>query len=154
MLPCAHMDYLSGSEGWDCFTTMNAYSHCGCIIAKLLLHLTVKCSNILASVYQHTPSSVQFSCSVMSDSLWPHGLQHTRPPCPSPVPRVSQMHVHWVGDAIQPSLPLLSPSPPAFNLSKCQGLSQWVISSHQVAKVREFQLQHQYLQWIFRTDLP
>ena len=99
-------------------------------------------------------TSVQFSRSIMSDSLRPHGLQHTRPPCPSPIPRVSQMHVHWVDDAIQPSLPLLSPSPPAFNLSKCQGLSQWVSSSHQVAKVQEFQLQHQYLQWIFRTDLP
>ena len=59
MLPCAHMDYLSGSEGWDCFTATTAQSHCGCIIAKLLLHLAVKCNNIPASVYQHTPSSVQ-----------------------------------------------------------------------------------------------
>ena len=59
MLPCAHMYYLSGSEGWDCFTATTAQSHCGCIIAKLLLHLAVKCNNIPASVYQHTPSSVQ-----------------------------------------------------------------------------------------------
>ena len=55
-------------------------------------------------------------------------------------------------DAIQPSHPLLSPSPPAFNLSQHQGLFQWVGSSHQVAKVLEFQLQHQSFQWIFRTD--
>ena len=61
-------------------------------------------------------SSVQFSRSIMSDSLWPHGLQHARPPCPSPTPGVTQTHVHWVGDTIQPSHPLLSPSPPAFNL--------------------------------------
>ena len=58
----------------------------------------------------------------------------------------------WVGDASQPSHPLSSPSPPAFNLLQHQGLFQWVSSSHQVAKVLEFQLQHQSFQWIFRTD--
>ena len=52
----------------------------------------------------------------------------------------------------QPSHPLLSPSPPAFNLSQHQGLFQCVSSSHQVAKVMEFQLQNQSFQWIFRTD--
>ena len=57
-----------------------------------------------------------------------------------------------VSDAIQPSHPLSSPSPPAFNLSQHQGLFQWVNSSHQVAKVLELQLQHQSFQWIFRTD--
>ena len=60
-------------------------------------------------------------------------------------------HVHWVSDAIQPSHPLSSSSP-AFNLSQHQGLFQWVSSSHQVAKVLEFQLQHQPFQWTFRTD--
>ena len=84
-------------------------------------------------------SSVQFSSSVVSDSLRPHELQHARPPCPSPSPR---FHVHHVNDAIQPSHPLLSPSPPALNLSQHQGLFQWVSSLHQVAKVLEFQLQH------------
>ena len=64
----------------------------------------------------------------------------------------TQTHVHWVSDAIQPSHPLSSPSPPALNLSQHQGLFQWVSSSHQVAKVLELQLQHQSLQWIFRTD--
>ena len=68
------------------------------------------------------------------------------------LPEFTQTHVHWVGDAIQPSPPLLSPSPPAFNLSQHQGLFKWVSSSHQVAKVLEFQLQHQSFQWIFRTD--
>ena len=57
-----------------------------------------------------------------------------------------------VGDAIQPSHPLSSPFPPTFNLSLMQGLFQWVSSSHLVAKVLEFQLQHQSFQWIFRTD--
>ena len=65
---------------------------------------------------------------------------------------IAQTHTHWVSDAIQPSYPLLSPSLPAFNLSQHQGLFQWVSSSPQVAKVLEFQLQHQSFQWIFRTD--
>ena len=55
-------------------------------------------------------------------------------------------------NAIQPSHPLSSTSPPAFNLSQHQGLFQWVSSSHQAAKVMEFQLQHQSFQWIFRTE--
>ena len=56
---------------------------------------------------------------------------------------LTQTHVHRVGNAIQPSHPLLSPSPSTFNLSQHQDLFQWVSSSHQVAKVLEFQLQHQ-----------
>ena len=68
------------------------------------------------------------------------------------LPELVQTHVHWVGDAILLSHPLSSPSPPAFNLSQHQGLFQWVSSSHQVAKVLEFQLQHQPLQCIFRID--
>ena len=62
------------------------------------------------------------------------------------------LNVHKVSDAIQPTHPLCFPSPPAFNLSQHQGLFKWVHSSHQVAKVLEFQLQHQSFQWIFKTD--
>ena len=61
--------------------------------------------------------NVQFSRSVISDSFQPHGLQYTSPPCSSPTPGVYPNHVHRVGDAIQPSHPLSSPSPPALNLS-------------------------------------
>ena len=93
-----------------------------------------------------------FSHSVVSDSLQPHGLQHTRLPFPTPSPELPQTHVHWVSDAIQPSCPLSSPSPPAFNLSQHQGVFKWVSSLYQVAKVLEFQLQHQSFQWILRTD--
>ena len=60
------------------------------------------------------------------------------------LPEFAQTYVHWVGDAIQPSRPLLSPSPPVFNLSQHQGLFQWVSSLHQVANILEFQLQHQW----------
>ena len=63
-------------------------------------------SSILNGYYQF--SSVAQSCP----TLWPHGQQHSRPPCPSPTPELTQIHVHWVSDAIQPSQPLLSPSPP------------------------------------------
>ena len=65
---------------------------------------------------------------------------------------LTQTHVHRVGDAVQPSYPLSSPSPPAFNLCQHQGLFQSVSSSFQVAKVLEFQLQHQAFQGILRTD--
>ena len=69
------------------------------------------------------------------------------------LPEFTQTHVHWVSDVIQPSHPLSSPFPPALNLSQHQGLFKWVSSSHQVAKVLEFQLQHQSFQWTPRTDL-
>ena len=72
-------------------------------------------------------SSIQFRCSVVSDFLRPHEPQHARPSCPSPIPRVTQTHVHWVSDTIQPSHPLSSPSP-ALNLSQHQDLFKWVSS--------------------------
>ena len=88
----------------------------------------------------------------MSNSLQSHGLQHTRPPYPSPAPKVYSNSCplsRWCHPTVYP---LFSPSPPAFNLSQHQDLFQWVSSSHQVARVLEFQLQHQSFQWIFRTD--
>ena len=71
----------------------------------------------------HIFSSAQFSRSVVSDSLQSHESQHTRPPCPSPTPEFTQTHFHLVGDAIQPSHPLLSPSPSALNLSSIRVFS-------------------------------
>ena len=68
-------------------------------------------------------SSVEFSRSVVSDSLRPQGLQHTRLPCPSELPELGQTHLHRVSDTIQPSHPLSSPSP-AFSLAQHQGLFQ------------------------------
>ena len=65
----------------------------------------------------------------------------------------TQTRIHWVSDVIQPSHPLSSPSPLSFNLSPHQGLFKWISSLHQVAKVLEFQLQHQSFQWKFRADL-
>ena len=87
-----------------------------------------------------TIRSDQISRSVVSDSLRPHESQHARPPCLSPTPEFTQTHVHRVSDAIQLSHPLSSPSPLAPNPSQHQSLFQWVNSSHEVAKVLEFQL--------------
>ena len=85
-------------------------------------------------------------------SILCNSMEYSSPGLPVPLPLLefAQTHVHWVGDAIQPSHPLSSPSPPAFNLSQHQGLFQWVSSLHQVAKVLE--LRHQSLQWIFMID--
>ena len=85
-------------------------------------------------------SSVQISLSVAPDFLWPHGLQHVSPPCPSPTPGIYSSSCPLSCDFIQPSHPLLPPSPPTVNLSQHQGLFQWVSSSHQVVKILEFQL--------------
>ena len=85
------------------------------------------------SVYRYGCCSVTKSCLTLFPRV-----------CPSSCP------VNWY--TIQPSHPLLSPCPPAFNLSQHQGLFQGVSSSHQVAKVLKLQLQHQSFQWIFRTD--
>ena len=107
------------------------------------------CTNL----HSHQQSTVQFSsvtqscltlCDPMDCSTPGHPVHHQ-------LPEFTQIHVHWVDDAIQPSHPLSSPSP-AFNLSQRQGLFKWVSSSHQVAKVLEFWLQHLSFQWIFRTN--
>ena len=96
---------------------------------------------------------LQFSRSVVSDYLWPMNWSTPGLPVHHQLLESTQTHVHRVGDAIKPSHPLLSPSPPALNLPQHQGLFKWVSSSHQVAKVLEFQLQHQSFQWTPRTDL-
>ena len=93
-------------------------------------------------------SSVTQSCPTLCDPMdcsTPSFPVHHR------LPEFIQTHVHQVGDAIQPSHPLLSSSPPAFNLSQHQGLFKWV-SCSQYSKALEFRLQHQCFQWIPRTD--
>ena len=97
-----------------------------------------------------TVSSVQFSHSVMSTLCDPMDCSMPCIPVHHQLPELTQTHVHCTGDAIQSSHPLLSPSPPAFNLSQHQGLFKWVSSLHQVTRLLE--LKHQFFQWIFRTD--
>ena len=95
---------------------------------------------------------IQFSHSVMSDSLLPHELQHARPPCPSPIPRVypnSCSLSWWWHSTISSSVVPFSSCPQSFPASWS---FKWVSSLHQVANVLEFQLQHQSFQWTPRTD--
>ena len=100
-------------------------------------------------------ASVQFSSVTQSCSTPCNPMNHSRPGLPvhHQLLEFTQTHVHRLSDAIQPSHPLSSPSPHAPNPSQHQGLFQWVSSLHEVAKVLEFQLQHQSCQWIPRTDL-
>ena len=98
-----------------------------------------------------TANSVQFSqshltlCDPMDCSRPGFRIHHQ-------LPELTQTHFHRVGDAIQPSYPLSSPSLSASNLFQHQGLFKWVSSLHQVTKLLEFQLQHQFFQWIFKID--
>ena len=110
----------------------------------------MKWINSLTMIYQNKSrrkrkvqfSSVAQSCPTLCNPMDCSTLGF---PVLHHLPEFTQIHVHWVSDAIQPSHPLSSPSSPAFNLSQDQGLFQWVSSSHPVAKGLEFQLQHQSL---------
>ena len=95
-------------------------------------------------------SSVAQSCPTLCDPM-----DRSTPGLPvhHQLPESTQTHAHGVSDAIQPSHPLSSPSPPALNLSQHQGLFKWVSSSNQMAKGLQFQLQHPCIQWTPRTDL-
>ena len=107
-------------------------------------------SPLLLRLWFSSVSSVTQSCPTLCDPM-----DCTMPgfPVHHQLSESTQTHVHWVGEAIQSSHPLSSPSPPTFNLSQHQGLFKWVSSSDQVAKVLEFQLQHQSFQRTPRTDL-
>ena len=93
-------------------------------------------------------SSIAQSCPTLCD---PMNCSTPGLPVHHQLPEFTQTHVHRVGDAIQPSHPLSSPSLLTFSLYQHQGLFQWISSLHQVAKVLEFQCQHQSFHWIFRT---
>ena len=125
------VEYMSGVNGETiCFTSIFCINSHG-IFQKLE---QITCGRAIFSLVRF--GSVTQSCP----TLRPHESQHARPPCPSQTPRVHLDSCHRVGDAIQPSHPLSSPSPPAPNSSQHQGLFQWISSSHEVAKVLEFQL--------------
>ena len=113
-------------------------------------NLSWACKEVVVHIYNRPFSSVAQSYPTLCDPM-----NHSTPclPVHHQLPESTQTHVHRVGDAIQPSHPLSSPSSPASNLSQHQGLFKWVGSSHEVAKGLEFQLQHQSFQWTPRTDL-
>ena len=159
---CRQVSYCKSSPNEN---GLQKYSHCP--LCQHTLHWTQRCQAKLLpwcergakisgmrglEEKQVSWSSVQFSRSVTSNSLWPHGLQHTRPPCPSPTPEVYSNSCplsRWCHPSISSSV---VPFSSTLNPSQHQGLFKWVISSHQVAKVLELQLQHQSFQWTCRTD--
>ena len=117
-----------------------------------LEYIAWKVSNILRILSKYWTSSIQFNSSVTSDSLQLHGLQRTRPPCISPTPGAysnSCPLCWWCHPTISSSVIPFSCCPQSFPAS---GSLPRVSSLHEVAKVLEFQLQHQSFQWIFRTD--
>ena len=110
----------------------------------------LRCSSVLLWL---SSNKIQFSSVAQSCPTLRDPVDHSTPGLPvhHRLLEFTQTYVHWVGDAIQPSHPLLSPSPPTFNLSQHEGLFQWVSSLHQVGRVLEFQLQPHSFQWMFRT---
>ena len=121
--------YFSGTH---CSLLYFIFLHCTCNLLLICLFVYFQCS------------SVAQSCPTLCDLM-----NHSTPGLPvhHQLLEFTQTHVYQVGDAIQPSHPLSSPFPPAPNPSQHQGLFQWVKSSHEVATVLQFQLQHQSFQW-------
>ena len=103
------------------------------------------CAKVMVVNSVQSLSPIQF-CNPMNRSRPGLPVHHQ-------LPEFTQTHIHWVSDAIQPSHPLSSPSPPAPDPSQNQSLFQWVNSSHEVAKVLEFQLQHHSFERNTRADL-
>ena len=135
----SQQEYRSGSPGIKHVSYISCTGRLGFLLAP---HGKPICTIQFTSAAQ----SCLTLCNPMDCSMLGFRVHHQ-------LPELAQTHVHQVDDAIQPSYcTLLSPSPPAFNLSQHQGLFLWVSSLHQVAKVLEFQLQHQSFPWIFRTD--
>ena len=144
ILECIAMPSSKGSS-WP--RNWTRISYVSCIGRWVLYHWSHQEALYMPSVQF---SSVAQSCPTLCN---PTNSSTPGLPVHHQLPESTQTHVHQVGDAIQPSHPLSSPSLPALNLSQHQGLSQWVSSSHQLAKVLEFQLDYQSFQWTPRTDL-
>ena len=135
---------ISSVQSQSCPTLCDPPSHIAMNMFYVILLLTKYICYQSVSLFSH---------SVMSDSLQPHWLQHSRPPCPSPNPRV-YLNLCLLSQWCHPTISSSAvPFSSCLNLSQHQGLLKWVNSSHQVAKVLEYQLQYQSLQWALRTDL-
>ena len=138
--------YASLQSNFYQFTWKN-FSYTSCAVNPLHMNEFHSESVFVKSSSVSSVAQLCLTCCDLMDYSTPSFPVHHR------LLELIQTRVHWVGDVIQPSHPLPSPSPPAFNFSQHQGLFQRVSSSHQVAKVLEIQLQRQSLQWIFRVDL-
>ena len=158
-----HLFLFNGQEVARLGVRKNTWSSCGCFFFFLIEfakvaesaprngHWDSQCS-ITSCFFLCLFKQAQFSHSVVLTLCDPMDCSRPGFPVHHQLLELAQTHVHQVSHTIQPSHPLSSPSPPAFNLSQHQSLFQWVSSLHQVTKVLEFQLQHQSFPWIFRND--
>ena len=140
-----HWENISANQGYCSHWLLTS-----CILQMHSLVNVTSCCLWFTTLQGMTQfSSVVQSCPTLCD---PMDCRTPGLPVHHQLLEFTQTHVHWVSDAIQPSHPRSSPSPPTFNLSQHQGLFQWVSSLHQMAEVLELQFQHQSFQWIFRID--
>ena len=121
------------------------FSHQYCCTFQLMLYICLEDLYLYSVQFSSVVKSCPALCNPTDCSIPGFPVQHQ-------LPELAQTHVHQVSDVIQLSHPMLSPSPPAFNLYQHQGLFQSVTSSHQVAKILELQLQHQSFQRIHRLS--
>ena len=141
------------------FISENLFSKCPCMFTwrMFTVEMVVIVKKIETAQMPDSRRLVKSCCCCSVTKLYPtlcNPMDCSTPGFPvlHYLPEFAQTHVSWVVDAIQPTHPLLPPSPLALSLSQHQGLFQWISSLPQVAKVLEFQLQRQSFQWIFRTD--
>ena len=143
---CMEMIMYVLPASWDRFFLKNHYNYFELSFwAKISYKWVTKLNSLLCCWCCLIAQSYLTLCDPMDCSMLGFPVLHYHP-------EFAQTQVPWVDDAIQPSHPLLHPSPPALNLYQHQGLSQWVNSSHQVTKVFELQLHHKSFKWIFRVD--
>ena len=143
---CMEMIMYVLPASWDRFFLKNHYNYFELYFwAKISYKWVTKLNSLLCCWCCLIAQSYLTLCDPMDCSMLGFPVLHYHP-------EFAQTQVPWVDDAIQPSHPLLHPSPPALNLYQHQGLSQWVNSSHQVTKVFELQLHHKSFKWIFRVD--
>ena len=161
LLHCRQMFYHL-SHHWSLSTHFLSTHLKNHLLLPFLTLSLIKCTSLCQShnsthVLISLPAfSTLFSISSVSQSCLTHcdPMDWSMPgfPVHHQLPELAQTHVHRISEAIQISHLLSSLSPPAFNFPQHQGIFQWVSSSHQAAKVLEFQFQHQSFQWIFRID--
>ena len=143
--PITSWQIMEKSENSGRFYFPGLQSHCGQWPQPQIKRCLLTGRKATTDIHSVQSLSRVWPCNLMDCSMPSLPVHHQ-------LPEFTQTHVHWVGDAIQPSQPLSSPSPPCLQSFPASGSFRWVSTSHLVAKALEFQLQHQSFQWIFRTD--
>ena len=140
------MVYLKGRRQCLCDACSKAY-----MISYVCVHM---CAPLRVFWFRITQLIAVFQSPIVSDSLQPVDFSTPGFPVPHHLPEFAQVHVHCIGETIQPSHPLMTSSPSAFNLSQHQGLFQWVRCSHQMTEIVELQFQQQSFQLSIQSWYP